>query len=241
MRLIGSLSALLVAAAALAQNENPYASIEMALAQTQGQANITLNVGGWHQTPEGTQRFRLQLFAKDGKIYAEQFVDNIKRLIIVADGTKVWRYDPVVNEYTFMSQPEDFVRTVSLITGWSRKHLQRPLRALAGSVRWFTLPQFETGRSHVRVYQTKPLPNNDWRGTDATFLFDDRNRVERISIEDRLDMPTGFERTWSDAIFAYPDTLNVAFEFTPPRGSKPAADLPVRIAEGAGGGRGGGN
>jgi hypothetical protein len=240
VRLLASITAITACAGALAQNENPYASIELAIAQTQAQSKIVMNVGGWNQTSEGTQRFRLQLFSSGGKVYAEQFVDNTRRLIIVADGTKVWRYDPIVNEYTYMPQPEDFTKTISLVAGWSRKHIQRPLRALAGSVRWLTLPVFDSGRSHVRVFQTKPLPNNDWRGTDTTFLFDDRNRVERISIEDRLDLPTGFERTWSDTIFTYPDTLNVLFEFKIPAGAKPAADLPVRIAQGGGGGRGGG-
>ena len=229
MRVLGTFIALGTCAVALAQTENPYLRIESAIAQTQAQTNVIVDVGGWQTMGRQTQRFQLRLFTTDGKIYAEQFVDNTKRLIIVADGTKVWRYDPVLNEYTFMPQPVDFPKTMSLVTAWSRVHLQRPLRALGGSVRWLVMPQFEEGDDFVRMFQTRPV-QGDWRGTDVKFSFDSRRRMERISIEDKLDVTLGFQHTWLEALFAYPDTMNVTFSFTPPAGAKPAADLPVRIS-----------
>lgn len=229
MRLATTLAITALALTATAQNENPYAVIEAAVAASQGQANIVVDVGGWQQAGRQNQRFQLRLFAKEGKFHAEQFVDGTKLLAIVADGTKVWRYDPILNEYTFMNQPEDFVKTLSLVTGWSRTQLQRPMRALAGSVRWMVAPQFETGDNWVRVFQTRPF-GEDWRGTDARFTFDDRSRLDRLTIEDRLDLMTGFQHTWLEAQFAYPQTLNVDFTFKPPAGSRPAADLPARLS-----------
>jgi hypothetical protein len=173
---------------------------------------------------------QLRVFAKEGNVLAQQFVNDVRILDLTADGRKVWRYDPVANEYTFLNQPEMFSQTMSLVAGWSRSQLQRPLRTMAGGVRWLVAPRFEEGDDFVRVYQTRPLPGGDWRGTDIKFKFDDQGRVDRFTIEDRLDTLGGFKQVWLDGLFAYPTSLNVNFQFTPPRGAKPAADLPVRIS-----------
>jgi hypothetical protein len=218
-----------VSSFALAQTENPYRRIESAMAMVRTQQNVMIDTTGWHSADRRIERYQMRLSASGGKIHAEQYVDNVRKLLIVADGAKVWRYDPVLNEYTFMTQPETIEKTVSLVTAWSRKHLQRPLRALAGSVRWFTIPQFDEQENHTRVFQTKPVPG-DWRGTDATFFYDDQNRVERLTIEDKIDRMTGLEHTWLEATFTFPASVPDVFSFSPPAGAKPAADLPVRIS-----------
>ena len=221
-----------------------YPQVETAVAAAQVEPNIVMDVGGWQQLAGKTDRFQLRLFTSAGKVYAEQFVNDTKRLVIIADGVKVWRYDPVVNEYTFMNQPStgdpiaDFRRTLELVAAWSRKQLQRPIRTLAGSVRWLVMPQFEGERHSVRAFQTRPVGGSDWRGTDTKFSFDDHGRLIGITAEDRLDLKAGFEHTWLEGILTFPPTINVTFAFTPPRGAKPAADLPVRLP-GTGGGRGG--
>jgi hypothetical protein len=229
VRVVGTIIALGACTAALAQTENPYLRIEAAIAQTQAQANVTMDATGWETTAGRTQHFQLRLFVSQGKVYAEQFVDNVRRLVVVAEGERVWRYDPLLNEYTFLKQPETPSKTVSLVTAWSRVQLQRPLRAVAGSVRWLTIPQFEDGRNHVRVFQTRPV-RGDWRGTELMFVFDDQDRMDRMTIEDKHDLTEGFQHSWLESRFTYPATINVEFTFTPPRGAKPAADLPVRIS-----------
>ena len=229
MRVLATLTAFGLTTAALSQIENPYLRIESAIAQTQVQANVMMDVTGWQSTGSQTQQFQLRLFSRDGKVFAEQFVDNVRRLVVVADGVKVWRYDPILNEYTFLAQPDTLPKTVSLVTAWSRMQLQRPLRAVAGSVRWLTIPQFEDGRNHVRVFQTRPI-QGDWRGTETLFAFDDEGRMDRMTIEDKLDLAEGFQHSWLEGRFSYPVTMQVEFIFTPPAGAKPAADLPVRIS-----------
>lgn len=203
--------------------------IEAAVAASVAQQNIVLDVGGWQRYGRSFERFQLRLFSKEGKVYAEQFLNDEKRLVLIADGRKVWRYDPVANEYTFLDQPDTFAKTMSVVAGWSRLHLQRPLRMMGGSVRWLVNPQFEVNDSWVRVFQTRPLTGGDWRGSDTKFFFDDKRRIEKLTVEDRQDTPTGLKHVWFEGILAYPDTLTVKFDFVPPRGAKPAADLPVRI------------
>lgn len=226
---IGTLAALAVVCA-LAQNRDSYPRIEAAVALSMGQANVVLDVGGWQVTGRTRQNLQLRVYAKEGNIFAQQFIDDVRKLDLIADGRKVWRYDTVANEYTFLDQPETLIKTMSLVSAWSRSQLQRPLRMMAGGVRWLVAPRFEEGDDFVRVFQTRPLPNQDWRGTDVKFTFDDQGRVHRFTIEDRLDTLGGLKHVWLEGLFAYPATLNVNFKFTPPPGSKPAADLPVRIS-----------
>ena len=243
MRLLTAITITSIGALASAQRDL-YPTVESAVIAAQAQANIVMDVGGWQTSGGRTERFQLRLFTKEGKVYAEQFVNDAKRLVIIADGKKVWRYDPVVNEYTFINQPNtgepqaDFRRTLEMVAAWSRKQLQRPIRTLAGSVRWLVIPQFDGDRHWVRAFQTRPLGGEDWRGTDTKFSFDDQGRLIGLTAEDRLDLRTGFEHTWLDGVLAFPPTLEVSFAFTPPVGAKPAADLPVRLP--GDGGRGGG-
>ncbi len=230
MRLVIGTLALLAASCALAQNRDAYPRIESALALSMAQANVVLDVGGWQQTGRTRQNLQLRVYAKDGNALAQQFINDVREIDVIADGKKVWRYDTVANEYTFLDHPENLVKTMSLIAAWSRSQFQRPLRMMAGGVRWLVAPTFEEGDDFVRVYQTRPTPGGDWRGTDIKFTFDDNGRVDRFTIEDRLDTLAGFKHVWLEGLFAYPATLDVSFKFSPPPGSKPAADLPVRIS-----------
>lgn len=227
--LIGTLVALCFTGAA-SQTRDLYARIESAVAASMAQANVLLDVGGWQQTGRTRQNLQLRVYAKEGNAIAQEYVNDIRRLDLLTDGQKVWRYDPVINEYTFMAQPENFQKTMSLMAGWSRSQLQRPMRIMAGGVRWLVRPMFEDADDFVRVFQTKPLPGGDWRGTSIKFTFDEKGRIDRFTIEDRLDTLGGFRHVWLEGLFTYPLSLNVNFKFSPPPGAKPAADLPVRIS-----------
>jgi hypothetical protein len=231
---------LCLSAGAIAQRDG-YPLIEAAMAQTNAQAIIVMDAGGWQTQNNRTDRYQLRYFMKDAKIRVEQFVNDERRLIIVADGALVWRYDTLKNEYTYLKQPEERLKTVELVASWSRTQLQRPIRVLAGSIRWMVVPVFEYGNGWTRVHQTRPA-GQDWRGTDVVFRYDDQNRIERMTAEDKLDLTAGFQHTWIEALFTYPQTLDIDFSFKPPAGSKPAADLPVRAPETqpGQGGRGGG-
>lgn len=218
-------------ASAVAQPDY-YAVIEAAAARSVSEPRFILDVGGSETTGNRTERFQLRLFVENGKVSAEQIVDGRQRLLIIADGTKVWRYDPVANEYTFINQPDTLRKTLSLAAGWSRSQLQRPLRLAALSVRWLVAPSFEPGENWIRVYQTRNEPN--WRGTDMSFRFDERQRLDRFVIEDRHDTLAGFKQVTMEGLFAFPNSMNVSFSFTPPAGAKPAADLPPRPPSGGG-------
>ena len=225
----------------VAQVRDMYPVVEAAAAASAAQPIVVLDVGGWQDSNRVRERFQLRFYIKEGKVYAEQFTNDVRKLIVVADGKRVWRYDPIANEYTFLDQPADLQKTLGLVAAWSRKNLQRPLRLMAGSARWLVIPKFEGEDNWVRAFQTRPVGDDDWRGTDTRFEFDDSGRMERITIEDRLDTRAGLTHVWMEGVFAYPDQITVSFEFAPPRGAKPAADLPVRVP-GEGGtnlGRGG--
>jgi hypothetical protein len=224
-----AMTTLAAALSASAQVRDMYPVVEAAAAATAAQPNIVMDVGGWRQGGPTSERFQLRFFAKDGKVYAEQFLHDVKRLVVIADGQRVWRYDPIANEYTYLAQPKTFQKTVEVVAAWSRHALQRPIRLIAQSARWLVIPKFEAEDNWVRAFQTKPVGVDDWRGTDTRFEFDNKGRLKTLSVEDRLETATGLSHTWLEAVFAYPETLDVNFTFTPPRGAKPAADLPVRI------------
>lgn len=229
VRLLIATFVVLAASTALPQERDPYLPIEAALRLTLSQTNIVMDVGGWQQIGRDRQSLQLRAYAKGGNILVEQYIRDVRRLLLISDSTRVWRYDPVANEHTYMAQPPDPLKTAELVAAWSRSQFQRPLRILAGSVRWLVAADSQRGEDFVRVFQTRPLAGEDWRGTDIKFTFDDQGRLDRFTIEDRHDTASGFKHVWLEGLFAYPDVLNVAFKFEPPRGSRPVGDLPIRI------------
>ncbi len=218
---------------ASAQQLDPYVVLASAIKQSLTQAQVYIGVGGSIQYGNTAPvAYTMRFYIQGNKAIIDTYVNDERKLLVIADGVKIWRYDPNVKEYTYIKQPEDMAATFGIAAAWSRAEVQRPIRLLAGSVRWLLNPQNETHPDHVRLFEVKPLGQNDWRGTDLNFQLDgDFGKLQSYTIEERIDLPGGIlKRLRYDAAFIYnrPFT-NVSFSFTPPAGSKPAADLPHRI------------
>lgn len=215
---------------------DPYFVIAGAVKQAHETGQFVLDVGGMVQTGSTSIQSQLRIYVKAEKFLADGFIDNERKQQIVCDGSKVWRYDPVKNEYSYLAKPDDTIKSFGLAAAWARTEFQRPLRLLAMSSRWLTSPKVTflpdaAAPESVRLSQVKQLSNGDWRGTDLLFEFDAPNgKMRQLTIQERQDLPSGNLRVSQYvATFHYPPVLNMSFLFKPPSGSKPAADLPARI------------
>lgn len=172
-------------------------------------------------------------------IYIESYQNGTMVLRIVADGSKVWRYNAIRNEYSFSVQPGGLQQTLQVMASWARREDQWLLRLLAGSSNWLVLPAVQYNPSPAtinEVVQEKvSWTGGDWRGERHTFRFDDfypSGKMARLVLESKTDTPTGLRHTLYDTMFAYPGQFSFQISFTPPPGAKPAADLPGRIGGG---------
>ncbi|MBA3725276.1 MAG: hypothetical protein H0W86_02215 [Armatimonadetes bacterium] len=224
---------LAIASSAVFAQLDPYAQIERAVDISLRHPQVIVDVGGSMQLGNRpAEQYRLRTYIQGKKMLADAFVNDERRLMILADGAKVWRYDPIKNEYTYLSQPETIQKTFGVAVAWARSEMQRPLRLLAQSSRWLINPTMEQQPNHVRLHTVVQVGNEgDWRGTDLNFYFSETSgAMQSFTIRERIDMP-GRTLKVSDFMgtFLYPETFTYPFTFTPPRGSKPAADLPSRI------------
>jgi hypothetical protein len=60
--------------------------------------------------------------------------------------------------------------------------------------------------------------------------------MERLEIDERRDVSGGVSTASFVGAFFFPTQFNYRIEFVPPRGAKPAADLPPRVTIPQGGG-----
>lgn len=223
--------ACLTAPAAFTQVD-PYAAIGFAVKQTLAEPQVYVGISGFMTFGSTQETYLARLYIKGNAFALDAFVNDERRLLVIADGTKVWRYDPVRNEYTYLKQPETLDKAFEVAASFSRAELQKPLRLLAGSARWLVKPQAQSDPEHVRLWETQPFGQGDWRGADSNFDFDrPSGKMEWFTYEEKRNIPQiGLRHVAirGDFIYDRPFT-NVTFTFTPPPGSKPAADLPVRI------------
>lgn len=210
----------------------PYQQIQDAVKRSLGEAQMYVGISGWTRVSNGPrENYRIRIYYKDNKLAVDSFVNDERKLLIIADGKKLWRYDPVANEYTFMAQPEAIQQTFGIAAAWVRTEVQRPIRLFAGSARWLIRPQFVATADQVRIFDRVDT-NGDWRGTDLNFQFDQPNgKLQSFTIDQKL--PTAYggvqeSRFTGTCIYSQPFN-NVSFRFIPPAGAKPAADLPKRI------------
>ncbi|GIV03380.1 MAG: hypothetical protein KatS3mg015_2210 [Fimbriimonadales bacterium] len=173
------------------------------------------------------------------RVYLEAYKDGALLLRVVADGSKVWRYDAVRNEYSFSQQPGTLSQTFQVMAAWSRKEDQHLLRLLAGSSNWLILPDVYYMPSSATINEVLKervkAVGADWRGEKHTFRFDDfypAGKMQRLTLEAKRDTPNGLSHTYFDSQFSYPAGFSFTIQFTPPPGAKPAADLPGRIGGG---------
>ncbi|MGI8924262.1 MAG: hypothetical protein ACR2HJ_09555 [Fimbriimonadales bacterium] len=232
MRFTASCIVAIASSACFAQLD-PYTQIERAVDISLRHAQVIVDVGGWTQMGNSpAEQYRLRVYIQGKKMLADAFVNDERRLMVLADSAKVWRYDPAANEYTYLAQPDTIQKTFGVAVAWARSEMQRPLRLLAQSSRWLVNPTIESESHHVRLHTVVPVGSEgDWRGTDLNFYFSQTSgAMQSFTIRERIDMP-GRTLKVSDftGTFLYPETFNYPFTFTPPRGSKPAADLPSRI------------
>ncbi|MCH8274979.1 MAG: hypothetical protein IH851_09335 [Armatimonadetes bacterium] len=219
------------------QELDPYAFILSAVDRSLGEARLYLDMTGWEAVTGREDRlFRTQVWIQGSNLYVESHLNGNLRLSIVADGQKVWRYDAVANEYTFLSQPGTIGETLGLAVAWARNEAQRPLRLLARSPRWLVIPRSNVEPTFVEVWQTTG-EGEKWRGTILQFSFDAPSpdgRMDRLEIVERFDTGrNGLREAEYTARFSYPASpFDFEFEFVPPKGAKPAADLPRRIGGG---------
>lgn len=222
----------LMLGAALLQQPDPYAAIQAAVKQSLSQPQVYVDVSGSVKYGNKTAATYLMRFYIQGqKFILDSYVDDKRRMLVIADGNKVWRYDPIVNEYTFLDEPKDITAAFGVAAAWMRSEAQRPVRLLAASARWLMNPQSEVRPDRVRIFALKPVGAADWRGTEIRFIFDgDYGKLQTYSIEERENAGAGVKKTRFDATFIYTQPFtNVTFAFKPPPGAKPAADLPIRI------------
>jgi hypothetical protein len=169
-------------------------------------------------------------------VYVESYLDGAMVLRIVADGSKVWRYNAVRNEYSFSTQPGGIQQTLQVMASWARREDQWLLRLLAGSSNWLVLPAVQYNPSPATIQEVVQEKiswvGGDWRGERHTFRFDDfypSGKMSRLVLESKVDAPNGLRHSLYDTTFSYPAQFSFQISFTPPPGAKPAADLPGRV------------
>lgn len=238
MRLWTLLSLTALAGAALAQRD-PYAEIAFATRGSLSNPRVILDVGGSVQVGDQTpKQLRQRIYIQGLNTIVDAYVDDVRQLLIVADGKKVWRYDPVKKEYTFLDQPGsnqlDQVEAMRPVFGiaaaWARTDMQRPLRLLALSSRWLLDPHVDFADRNIRLSTRVDMENNDWRGSEINFYMAEDGSLDHFTIQERLAMPDGkVKQTNFVGTFVYPPKFDFPFTFVPPKDAKPAADLPIRI------------
>lgn len=162
------------------------------------------------------------------------YVDGVLKQTIVADGKRVWRFDPVRNEFAFMTQPTDIKAAFGIASAWMRNENQRFIRLFAVGVRWMIKPICSyddvTGQLNMTQLTTG---GNQWRGTMASFFIDPdpaKDLLYSMSIDERLDIPKlGLRVVAMDVNIDYSvPALPTPYTFAPPIGAKPALDMPNR-------------
>ncbi len=183
--------------------------------------------------------YETRIYIQNQRFLIESYVDSVIKTQIIGDGTRVWRYDPIKKEYSYI-KPDSWDLSKALFTaaGWARNEAQRPIRLLAKSTNWLVNPQERiinnSSGEPVRVdlWQTTGA-GSDWRGTILNFYIDPLlNRLERVEIAEQIDVTaTVLHQSAFSIGFMYSDDpfKDSWFSFIPPIGSKPAADIPKRI------------
>ena len=223
----------LMSAGVAAQQADPYGPILAAVNNSLDEPRIFLQVDGKSQLEGSEESYLTRIWIQGRQLWLEGSISGKPRITIIADGKHVWRYDPAANEYTFLKQDPDLTLTLAVVVAWAREEAQRPLRLLAHSVRWLVKPLSDVQETEVKIWQTTGSGEN-WRGTILDFRFDapsfPEGRMLSLTIEERFDQPDGkLKHARHTAKFYYPDVpYGFVFEFKPPPGAKPAADLPRR-------------
>jgi hypothetical protein len=208
--------------------------------------NLTMTTLGMVDTNGAIETYEATLWLKgEDKFYIEAKINGQLRLTVIgvpdayAAGLKIWRYDHVLNEYSWVRRsaagsvtPDAQVllgQALKTAIAWSRREDQRQIRLLAKDGRWLPNPSNQPPSGiWVRIYEFIATGAN-WQGTDIRVKFDTNvpERIERMEIYERFAVPTGGAK-YSEFIttFDYTTPVTRSFALQLPANAKPAADLP---------------
>ncbi len=220
---------------------DPQVVIGAAVSNSLSQSHLFAEQVGWEdERGRRVSDVLTRLWYKSPNLfYLESYLGSTMVLRIVADGSKVWRYNAVRNEYSFSQQPGGIQQTLQVMASWARREDQWLLRLLAGSSNWLVLPAVQYNPSPATIQEVVQekitWTGVDWRGERHTFRFDDfypTGKMSRLVLESKTDTRNGLRHSLYDTTFAYPAQFSFQITFAPPPGAKPAADLPGRIGGG---------
>lgn len=238
MRLISAFAALMFASLAVAQDPQPI--IIGAVNGSLAAPRVFVQMTGYKKFGSTlTEDYETRIYIQGQKFLIESYVDGTQKMQIVGDGARVWRYDPIKKEYSFLKlETWDLSKAFFTAAGWARTEAQRPIRLLAKSSNWLVNPLSRIVNDafgepvRIDLWQTTGTGPN-WRGTIINFYLDPLNdRMDRVEIAEQIDVTTTVMHQAAYSIgFLYSDEpfKDSWFTFTPPAGSKPAADMPRRI------------
>lgn len=219
--------------------EGAYQQIELSLRQTQSAARVFMEATGWTKDGSTSTAYEVRIWRESrnepdtfpDRLFVEGYVDGALRLVIVADGKLVWRYDPIRKEYTFLSQGGGPADAIATAVAWVRQEGQRPLRLfIPRNYRWLTRPDGTVTPYGAEIRQVMPY-GGDWRGTYLHWYFTPAQALDRLVIHEKFELTPGtLTESYMDVRLIYPSSpFTFAFRPSIPSDAKPAQDLPRRI------------
>ncbi|MER3466015.1 MAG: hypothetical protein C4340_02185, partial [Armatimonadota bacterium] len=105
---------------------DPEAVISAAVSNSLAQSHLFAEQVGWED--ERGRRVSDTLtrlwYKSPNLVYLESYFNGTMVLRVVADGSKVWRYNAVRNEYSFSTQPGGLQGTLQVMASWARREDQ---------------------------------------------------------------------------------------------------------------------